>query len=137
MTEEPVLVDTSGLYAVLDASDPNHAWAAAAMTTLLDDQTPLRTHSYVLVEAAALVQSRLGMRAAAVLQDHWVQLLDVRWVDAALHQRAVSALLAAERRSVSLVDWVSFEMMREEHLRRALSTDGHFAERGYELIGRD
>ena len=68
---EPVFVDTSGLYPVLDADDANHSIAAAAMERLLDEleasDTEVVTHGSVIVEAAALVQRRLGMPAAGVL----------------------------------------------------------------------
>lgn len=35
----------------------------------LGRHTPLRTHSYVLVELSALVQARLGMEAVRLLHD--------------------------------------------------------------------
>lgn len=60
--------------------------------------------------------------------------LDVRWVDADLHQAAVTALLAAERRGVSLVDWTSFEHMRRERIDRAFTVDADFATQGFEVI---
>lgn len=126
-------VDTSAWYALLDAADPQHGAAAQAWHTLLraDD---LLTHSYVLVETTALVQRRLGVPAVDVLINHLALPAAVAWVDADLHQRAVTALLAARRRHVSLVDWTSFELMRQRGIRAAFAFDDDFAAQGFAVL---
>ncbi len=58
-----VFVDTSGVLAMLDASDAGHAPAAAAWKKLLESGASLVTTSYVLVELIALAQHRLGIAA--------------------------------------------------------------------------
>jgi predicted nucleic acid-binding protein len=132
---DAVFVDTSALYAVLDADDARHAEAAASWNRLLDgiDEGHLEgvTHGSVLVESSALVQRRLGMPAVRALHDRVVPVLTVRWVDADLHGRAVSALLAADRREVSLVDWTSFEMMRSRGVEAAFAYDDDFGAQGF------
>jgi uncharacterized protein len=128
-------VDTSALYAALDADDRRHGEAATGWERLLDGMvsgtTEAITHSGVVVESAALVQHRLGMRAAAALHRHVLPLVRVVWVDEALHGRAVAALLAADRREVSLVDWTSFELLRTHALDTAFAFDSHFWEQGF------
>ena len=129
-----VLIDTSGLYAVLDVTNRQHHAAAEEWNRMLDDTAlVLRTHSYVVLETAALVQARLGMPAVAVLHREVFPALSVRWVDQPLHAQAATSLLAANRRKVSLVDWTSFELMREEHVSEAFAFDDHFAEQGFTL----
>ena len=54
---------------------------------------------------------------------------------AEVHAVAVSALLAADRRRLSLVDCCSFQIMRRLGIRQALAYDQHFAEHGFEVIG--
>lgn len=131
-----VFVDTSAIYAALDANDPQHAVAASAMQRLLDDldagERVAITHSGVVTEVAALVQRRLGMAAVRIALEHLFPLLDVVWVDAHLHDRAVTALLAADRRGVSLVDWTSFLVMRDRLLDVAFAFDDDFVEQGFE-----
>ena len=131
----PVFIDTSALYAALDASDGHHARAAAGWNLLLDalaDGSAVAvTHGSVLVEATALVQHRLGMGAVRDLQDRLVSLIDVEWVDRNRHDRALTALLAAGRRTVSLVDWTSFELMRELAIDVAFSFDENFEQQGF------
>lgn len=94
----------------------------------------LLVHSYVLVETTALTQRRLGLDAVRALRDELFPVLTVEWVDASLHAVALAALVAAGRRSVSLVDHVSFEVMRRRNIRHALAVDRHFAEWGFELL---
>lgn len=131
-----VFVDTSGLYAVLDGDDANHGTATATWDALLDDTTlTLRSTSYVLVEITALVQRRLGMEAVRTLDADVVPVLDIRWVDDAVHQSAMSALFARGHRGVSLVDWVSFIVMREEGVNTAFAYDNDFTSQGFRLTG--
>ncbi len=134
----PVFVDTSALYAVLDRDDHAHALAAATFEHLLAGMTERRitavTHSSMVVESAALVQHRLGMGPLRALLDDVVPLLDVTWVDADLHRRATTALLAAGRRGVSLVDWTSFEVMRARSITVAFAFDDDFADQGFTLL---
>ena len=135
---EPVFVDTSALYAALDATDANGPTATTIWARLLNDvevgTIELLTHSSVIVESVALVQRRLGMAATRVLLDEFVRSMTVVWVDAELHARATTALLAANRREVSLVDWTSFEVMREHTLDVAFAFDDDFAKQGFTLL---
>lgn len=132
--ELATLVDTSALYDLLDADGSHHAQAAAAFRQLLERGERLLTHSYVLVETTALLQRRIGVEAVRALESTLLPVLDVEWVGPALHRAALTALLAAERRSVSLVDWVSFELMRERGLTRAFAFDEDFERIGFETV---
>ena len=90
------------------------------------------THSSIIVETAALVQRRLGMAAVRTLLDDLLPLFDVVWVDAELHAQAATALLAANHRQISLVDWTSFAVMRQRAIDEAFAFDDDFAQRGFE-----
>src|SRR5437870_8465537 len=112
-------VDTSGFLAVLDREDQAHAQARATWERLIDAAEGLVTTSYVLVETYALAQSRLGLDAVRTFTEDVVPLLSVYWITEAEHRAAVAALLAANRRQLSLVDCTSFVVMRQLHLRAA------------------
>ena len=99
-----IFVDTSALFAVLDADDDAHGQADRTWRRLLTEEEPLLTTNYVLVETFALVQRRLGMGALETLSTDLTPVLSVHWVDEAQHARAVTAVLAARRRRLSLVD---------------------------------
>ncbi|MFQ5796560.1 MAG: type II toxin-antitoxin system VapC family toxin [Candidatus Bipolaricaulia bacterium] len=96
-------------------------------------ETALLTHSYVLVETFALVQRRLGLEAVRALHHDLIPVLDVVWVDGDLHQMAAEALLASGSRSVSLVDRVSFALMRRQDIRTAFVFDDDFTREGFEI----
>jgi predicted nucleic acid-binding protein len=53
---------------------------------------------------------------------------EVVWVDEKTHSLAVTALLAAQRRKLSLVDCVSFAVMRLRDSQAAFAFDQHFVE---------
>ncbi|MGQ9554016.1 MAG: type II toxin-antitoxin system VapC family toxin [Anaerolineae bacterium] len=127
----PVFVDTSALYAVLDADDDNHVPAAAKWQQLVTEQVPLVCSNYVVVETFALLQHRLGMAAAQRFDQDMSPLLRVAWVDEATHNAAVVALLIAHRRNLSLVDCTSFEIMRRLGIKEAFAFDGHFQKQGF------
>lgn len=134
--QRQVFVDTSALYAALDANDDQHAAAAIGWEQLLDGleygELAAVTHSSIIVETAALVQRRLGMTAVRTLLDDVLPLFDVIWVDAELHAQATTALLAANHRQISLVDWTSFAVMRERAIDEVFAFDDDFVERGFQ-----
>lgn len=129
-----VFVDTSGLFALLDADDTHHERARSAWTRLIEEGVRLATCSYTLVEAYALVRKRLGVRALRSVVEDLVPVLDVHWLDEDTHAQATAALLAAGRRKPSLVDCASFVLMRQLGITRAFTFDRHFTEQGFERV---
>jgi len=129
-----VFVDTSALVALLDASEGRHQAAADAWKTLLHEDSALVTSSYVMVETYALVQRRLGLDAARTLTADIMPLVTIDWVDESVHGAGLAALLTANRRHLSLVDCVSFEVMRRRDLTHALALDGDFSTQGFTVM---
>lgn len=129
-----VFIDTSAFLALLDRDEAHHADASAIWTRLVNDDEALVATSYVLVETYALVQRRLGLDAVRTFTGDFVPLLDVEWVGPDLHQAAVSALLVAARRDLSLVDCVSFEAMRRRDTVRAFAFDDDFSAQGFDTL---
>ena len=126
-----VFVDTSALFALLDADDVGHDLALPAWNSGIDDCAGFVTTNYAVVETIALTQRRLGLRAVRTLVDEMLPMLDTMWVTEADHSTALNALLAADRRGLSLVDWVSFTVMRRMGIRDYLGLDPHFEEQGF------
>jgi len=129
-----IFVDTAALYAFLDADDANHAECEREWRRLLKHDEQLVTSNYVLVETCALVQHRLGVQAVRDLQEVMLPALQVLWVDEQAHREAVSALLTAGRRELSLVDCASFGLMRKWGITSAFTLDRHFDEQGFRRL---
>lgn len=126
-----VFVDTSAFFALLDRDDANHAKAKKAWVDLLGSDRTLLTSNYVIVESSALIQHRLGAEALRGFHEDVLPLINIEWIGEATHRSGMSALLAASKRKLSLVDCVSFEVMREAGVRKAFAFDPHFREQGF------
>lgn len=129
-----IFVDTSALLAVLDADDQNHALAKDAWYKMVSHEECLLCTNYILVEAFALVQHRLGMEAVRSLHDDILPIVSVEWMDAQSHYSSVMAMLIAGRRRLSLVDCASFETMRRLGVSTAFAFDPDFEEQGFKII---
>lgn len=126
-----VFVDTSAMIAVLDADEPESGRIREAWSRGFDDGEGFVTSNYNIVEACSVAQRRLGMNAVRDLVGEIVPLMYVEWVTDVDHEAGMTALLTAGRRQLSLVDCVSFAMMRRLGVRECLALDPHFAEQGF------
>jgi predicted nucleic acid-binding protein len=129
-----LFVDTSAFFALLDRDDRNHAKAKKKWMEILEASSGLVTSNYVLVETCALLQSRLGLEAVRGFQEDLLPILKVEFVLPELHRAGMAALLSAGRRGLSLVDCVSFEMMRDLGIKAAFTFDVHFKEQGFDIV---
>jgi predicted nucleic acid-binding protein len=129
-----VFVDTSAIYAVLDRDDEFHGAAHEVWSRLLSGDDELVTSNYIVLEAFALIQSRLGMEALRSFNDEVLPVLRTEWVTPADHLAGTQAVLAANRRNLSLVDCTSFALMRRLRLRSAFVFDAHFEEQGFRVM---
>ena len=128
-----VFVDTSALYALLDEDDANHETAVRLFGSLQGSE--LSTHSYVVVEALALVSRRLGWQAVVSLLDGLLSVIEVVPVDAAVQSDSLAAYRAAGSAGVSFVDRTSFAFMRANRLSDAFAFDSHFDSAGFDRVG--
>jgi len=128
-----IFLDTSAIYAMADRGDPRHQQAKERFQALLETGEEVLTHNYVLIEAMALIQHRLGVVAALKFADS-ASAFEIEWVDRVRHAAAVRRLVAARRRHVSLVDHVSFIVMRSRGVDTALAFDSDFETEGFRLL---
>ncbi|MBI2346346.1 MAG: type II toxin-antitoxin system VapC family toxin [Deltaproteobacteria bacterium] len=130
---KPIFVDTSALYAYLVATDVNHPRAKEIGQHLLQTNHPLLTHSFSVCEAVALLHFRIGLEAVRQWEETIRPLFEIVWVNEAMYTQAMRALLTM-RRAVSLVDAVSFEVMRARKLTEAFAFDADFQQAGFALL---
>ena len=129
-----IFIDTSAIYALLDRDDIEYKKAKKIWIDLLHSENILITSNYVLVESFALIQNRLGLEAARGFQEDIIPLINIEWISPDTHKSGVSALLAASKRRLSLVDCISFEVMHNLGIKTIFAFDPHFAEQGFQCI---
>ncbi|AEB08313.1 type II toxin-antitoxin system VapC family toxin [Desulfobacca acetoxidans] len=106
-----VFADTSALFALLVHDDDMHGRAKANFEYFMANHTQLLTSSYVLLETLTLLQRRVSLESVWDFNHKIMPLLEVVWADAGWHSRAVQRLQVEKKRSVSLTDCLSFEIM--------------------------
>jgi uncharacterized protein len=124
-----VFIDTSALFAILDEEDPHHHEAVQLHAAALASDDVV-THNYVHVEAEQLARRRLGAAAAARLIDELLPGVQTVWVDEEIHSEALRAIQGGGR-NTSLVDNVSFIIMRRLQISEAIAFDADFAAEGF------
>ena len=129
-----VFVDTSFFIALLDEDDEQAPAAAALWRQTSTARLPVFTTNYVVLETCAVFQRRLGLAAVRRFVHELLTPVDLEWVTRDDHERAVEALLVADRRRLSLVDCTSFEVMRRVGARECLAFDQHFAQQGFAVV---
>jgi predicted nucleic acid-binding protein len=124
-----VFIDTSAVLALLVGSDRAHREAVEIFGRLRSRHAELVTTSYVLVETYALLDRRLDRDAVRDFRASLAPLIRVIWVDGTLHERGLDRLETSSR-SLSLVDAVSFEVIRRHRIVEAFAFDRHFDREG-------
>lgn len=128
-----IFLDTSAIYAWTDAADSNHPIAVRRLRAILEAGEELLTHNYVLIESMALLQARLGLAVAIKLAKDATSFI-IEWVDEDLHDSGIRELEGSKKRHVSLVDHISFLVMRRHHLATAFAFDPDFTAAGFRLF---
>ena len=126
-----VLVDTSGIYALIDRDDANHAAARAALDRMRGRRDEPIISNFILAECHALLLARLGPDVAR------------RWLSTsvwAIHRVTPEDESAAREiiytqvdKRYSFTDATSFAIMKRLHIRTALAFDRHFPQFGIKL----
>ncbi|MCX6560793.1 MAG: PIN domain-containing protein [Candidatus Aminicenantes bacterium] len=129
-----VFIDTSAFFALLSISDSHHGEAGRIWARLLEAQTEMHTHNYIVVETVSLIQRRFGFKAAEAFLVSLPGVVRVHWIDEDLHRRAEGAFRTAGRKTLSLVDCASFEVMRSRSIETAFAFDEHFMEHGFAVL---
>ncbi len=129
-----IFVDTSAFVAAFAATDTNHSAAQDVFRRMASASDGLVTTNLVLVETASLLQRRLGFEAAARFVTVFLRPIDVLIVDRALLDAAIGEWMTSRRRQLSLVDCVSFALMRQHQIEQAFTFDRDFSKAGFALI---
>lgn len=125
-----MLIDTSGFFSLHDKAEKHNALAIG-----LYGKSRLRlTTNYVLAEYTALALIRGLSREKVIAFSEDVLLdatIEIVWVSADLHSKAVKLLAQRQDKDYSLCDAISFVLMRERGILESLTADHHFEQEGF------
>ena len=131
-----LFVDTAGWVACADAADRDHERACAARDAALEAGERLVTTDFIVDETLTLLRLRLGLPAA----EAWWKQIDrsprLRWerIGSDRFENARQLFFQYRDREFSFTDCTSFAVMREIRATRALTTDRHFRQMGFQVV---
>jgi predicted nucleic acid-binding protein len=131
-----IFIDTSALFALADGDDVNHAAAIKLFDRALREGHVFLLHNLVLVECVSLLHRRKSYEAACRLVreiHHFTTLI----VDEPVHRESLKIFASCGKRKISLVDQVSFVVMKREGIRQAFAFDDDFKKEGFILYGQE
>jgi len=132
---KPVFADTSFYVALLSQEDDFHDLALEWSESLLGR---LVVTEYVLVElGSALSRSKYRSRFVPFVE-HQLELPDTLFVPAsnALFRQGLRLYASRADKPWSLVDCISFVVIKQRRLTDALTTDHHFEQAGFKVLLR-
>ena len=133
---KPIFADTSYYIAFLSEEDVYHDAAIAWSEDLLGRTV---VTEYVLVELGnGLCRSRYRSRYVPLVE-HLLNDPDTIFVPASesLFQQGLQLFAARPDKTWSMVDCLSFVVMKQRRLREALTTDVHFNQAGFRALLRE
>jgi len=129
-----VFIDASAFVALFEEDDEHYSLARVAWSRLISEDAEFWTSGFIVPETAAVLQRHSGTAAAKAFLQFALPMVNVDWVSPSAYASARSVFLAVDRRDLSLVDCVSFELMREMGIDTAFTFDPHFAEQGFRCL---
>jgi predicted nucleic acid-binding protein len=127
-----IFLDTSAIYALSDEDDKDYKEAKTLFANALSQGQEFLLHNYILLEASALIQRRLGLGQAKKFLTE-ARKFHVLWVDLSLHMIAEDYFRKHATRKLSFVDCVSFVVMRQHGATTAFAFDEDFSKAGFRL----
>jgi predicted nucleic acid-binding protein len=127
-----VLLDTSGFFALMDTRDPAHRKARNWLESQRGGTRPVTTE-WIVGETCTLLVARKRPHLIARFLDYLERsaALLVLNPDGSLLVSAKELIRRQAEQGYSFVDCLSFCVMKERGISRALTTDEHFRKAGF------
>ena len=128
-----VFVDTSYVIALINPRDQYHE-QAMGLAKLYIGQPVLTTDAVLLEVGNMLARNHRTETVRAINTFLLSSEVEVIHLHKALLQRALSLYEQHQDKAWGLVDCISFVVMRDESIYKALSFDQHFIQAGFEIL---
>jgi uncharacterized protein len=130
----PVFMDTVGMIALWDEADQWHDPASVAAKQLAQRPVRLVTSSVIFLECGNAAARRPYRRDVQPLLDQFAMRGDLLVPTDAEVDRAWQAYHRGPAGGPSIIDHVSFEVMRRLGVTEAFTNDRHFVAAGFEVL---
>lgn len=131
--KENLFVDTSALYAFINARDPDHR---RIKNFLSDFKGKIYITNYIFDEIITLVLARAGHEKAVyvgeILQNS--PQIEKVWITPRDERQAWELFVARKDKAYSFTDCTSFVVMKIIKISKCLSLDDHFKQEGFACI---
>lgn len=133
MTRERVFLDTSALYAYINAKDPDHKKIKKFLNGFKGEVV---ITNYIFDEIVTLVLARLGHDKAVLVGDILNKSPQVErmWVTQSDEKNAWAIFVSRKDKGYSFTDCISFVVMKRLKISKCLALDSHFKQEGFEEI---
>jgi hypothetical protein len=133
---DAVFVDTSYILALVNPDDPDHLKARLMAEKLAHGRTPRITSEAILIEIGNSLsrgrRRKLGVQVIQLLRND--SKLIIVPVDSPLLDRAFDLYRSLMDKDWGLTDCISFVIMHERGVKRALTLDSHFSQVGFKCL---
>lgn len=133
-----IFIDTNGVYALLVGLDDQHAAATRLFRAAVKRSQKFVTTNSILDETATLLKARGWGHLLAAFFDMILRstVCRIAWTDSDRFREAVVYALKHADQNWSFTDCVSFCVMNDLKLRKALTKAEHFEHAGYHPLLR-
>lgn len=129
-----VLVDSSGVLALLNRHDQWHNKAKIVLQDLVNQQASFIMTNYLVAECHSLLLARIDANIAR----RWLLTLDwnIIYVTLKDEQLAKSIISKYTDKDFSLTDATAFVIMQRYNIKVAFTFDTHYEQFGFNVVGR-
>ena len=133
MNSSAVFVDTAAWIGLLNERDNLHLPARRVMDQLRQENTPLVTTEFVLLEVAdALSQPVVRLKTVKFIESIFqVPSLKIVPISQSLWLQGWTLYKQRQDKDWGLTDCISFTVMKQEKIDRAFTSDRHFEQAGF------
>ncbi len=136
MLNNPLFIDTSFTYAIINPNDQWHKKAVEWQQRIVSERLELLTTQFILTEIADGLSSlkfrRQAVSAIQILENS--DFIEIIPATSELFRKGLNLYESRPDKSWGLTDCVSFVVMNEKNLFEALTTDDHFRQAGFRAL---
>lgn len=132
-----VFVDSAAWIAAADDSDADYESSLKERIAVLEAGATLVTTDFVMDETLTLLRKRVGLPACARWWGEINGSPRLRWENVGQERfgRACEMFFRQRDKDYSITDCTSFIVMRELKIHDVLTSDHHFAQAGFRMLG--